>query len=144
MCARNIPTTLVLNFFAVPASPRAGQLAKPLPPGSLDNVEVVLGSAGDSCTSTCQKRGSRSCSAAHLPLLNTCDALREHVDCEAGCEADPQGPPGLLPAYVVGSAAKTSRPAMCLTAEGDAEGRERGVTDCGVQDPVSRRLCACV
>lgn len=118
------------------------QLAKPLPSGSLDNVEVVLGSAGDSCATACQKSGGKSCSAPHLALLNTCDALRERVDCEAGCEAG-QGQIGLLPAYIVSSAAKTARPAMCLTGVEAANRPNKGM-ECGLQDPVYRRLCACV
>ena len=60
------------------------QLSPPLPPGTLEGVNVVLAAAGSSCSSMCEQQGM-SCSQQHLHFLNSCDRLRESNNCEAGC-----------------------------------------------------------
>jgi hypothetical protein len=67
-------------------------MSPPLPPGALAGVKVVLGAAGASCDAACEAAGSNAaaagalaCSGAHLHLLNSCDQLREVLNCEAGC-----------------------------------------------------------
>jgi hypothetical protein len=59
-------------------------MSPPLPAGALDGVLVVMSAAGASCDTVCGEQGAR-CSAAHLPTLNSCDRLREVLNCEAGC-----------------------------------------------------------
>ena len=115
------------------------QLSEPLPTGALEKVQVLMSEQGESCDAACTKAGGgRRCSAQHLALLNSCDSLREHVGCEAGCEpGDATKGAEELPAYVDGNAPKAQMPAMCYTApEGSAPG-------CGGKDAQSRRLCAC-
>lgn len=116
------------------------QLTAPLPEGALDNVLISMSAEGSSCDATCSKVGKK-CSLQHLALLNNCDRLREHVGCEAGCEASPNQNAVIavqsMPSYVDENAPKPQRPAMCFTAPRDVQ------LSCSGQAPQAKRLCAC-
>lgn len=125
-------------------------LSEPLPEGALENVKVVVSSAGQSCSEACEAPlggGGKKCSGSHMALLNSCDRLRENVGCEAGCEAaggggiSPQpGSPSAysaMPSYVIPASPKDQRPAMCFTVTG-------ANAKCSGKDANSKRLCACI
>ena len=114
------------------------QISDPIPTGVLDQVSVIMSGQGEACDKACTGIGKR-CSAQHLAHLNTCDSLREHVGCEAGCEPGSSGIATLaaMPLYVNGNAPKPQRPAMCFTAPMGA------TLECGEKDAQSRRICAC-
>ena len=100
----------------------------PLPQG----VTVVAGIQAASCDDACAGQKLR-CSAAALPLVNTCDLLGKHFGCKRGCFSN-AGPD--QPAHVVlQSDALFDK---CLT-NGDAQ-----VFSCGGKHASTRRLCPCV
>jgi hypothetical protein len=109
-------------------------MSDPLPPGALNGVEVVSSDTNASCEATCEAKGKR-CSAKHLAYLNSCDRLREHYGCEAGCELVE----GLGPGYVSSGAPKTSRPAICF-AQPPASSR----LSCSAAEAQHHMLCPCV
>ncbi len=118
------------------------QLSDPVAAGALEGVRVIMSEQGESCDHACSSNAKKQkCSTEALQVLNTCDSLREHVGCEAGCEAasskEGGGDGRHLPAYVDGNAPKAQRPAMCFTAAPGA------VLGCSEKDAQSRRLCAC-
>lgn len=110
-------------------------VSDPLPPGVLDGATVVMSDANESCDAACAKQ-QLSCSAPHLKWANSCDRLREHNDCEAGCDTLRVG--GAMPAYVEGGAPKQLRPAMCFVAAAEAQ------LGCSAKETNYRRLCTCV
>lgn len=119
-------------------------LSPPLPPDALAGVLVVMGAPGVSCDATCE-RSSRSCSPRHLPLLDSCDGLRESVACEAGCLQEPRSP--VMPFYADGDAPKADRPALCVaSASGGGAAKEggSGSYSCQASQQHMRRLCPCV
>lgn len=112
-------------------------LSEPLAPDALKGVEVVMSKKDESCDAACSTK-RKKCSASHLPILNSCDRLREQVGCEAGCEAGKlEG--DSAPGYMHPTAPKASRPAMCFTAPSPAT---TAIT-CGAKDTNVHRLCAC-
>ncbi|GAX77561.1 hypothetical protein CEUSTIGMA_g5005.t1 [Chlamydomonas eustigma] len=111
-------------------------LSGPLPANALSGVTTLLSKVGEACDMACMRIGKK-CSGSHLSFLNTCDRLREHVGCEAGCEEGGKQGSGVMPSYVHGNAPKTQLPAMCFTAPQDAP------PGCGGKDAQSQRLCAC-
>jgi hypothetical protein len=141
-------------------------LADPVPPGALSGTVVVVGSAGQSCADACAAGGHGPCSGRHMPWLDSCDALRERLGCEAGCEASgspgsggqADGAPGPVagPVYIEASAPKSSRPAMCFAAvvrgsygsqgAGGGDGGGAGADVLGLCSSSAQhvvRLCAC-
>ncbi|GLC67412.1 hypothetical protein PLESTF_000553300 [Pleodorina starrii] len=110
------------------------QLSDPLPPGALDGVEVAVGAKNEACDTVCAQRMKR-CSADHLRWLNSCDRLREHFGCEAGCEEVA----GLGPSYVDGNAPKAERPAMCF-----AQPLGSASLSCSTHEDNHVMLCPCV
>eukprot|EP00879_Flechtneria_rotunda_P017049 GHRR01017856.1.p1 GENE.GHRR01017856.1~~GHRR01017856.1.p1 ORF type:complete len:301 (+),score=83.81 GHRR01017856.1:437-1339(+) len=113
-------------------------LSPPLPAGSLDGVTVVLSAAGASCSTMCEQKGL-VCSQKHLHLLNSCDRLREVLNCEAGCESEQHT--ATLPAAVDPEAPKASRPALCLVGKQDTSA---SAFTCDATENHMRRLCSCV
>mmetsp|Transcript_2165 Transcript_2165/g.3522 ORF Transcript_2165/g.3522 Transcript_2165/m.3522 type:complete len:288 (+) Transcript_2165:87-950(+) len=119
-------------------------VADPLPSGALAGVKVALANPNETCETAC-KRVGKTCSPSHFPLINSCDKLREHVACEAGCE------PGRLsggsaPAYIQTTAPKPQRPAMCFTFESAkpaAPGSSTSGMSCTGSDANAQRLCPC-
>eukprot|EP00878_Enallax_costatus_P017950 GHUV01018875.1.p1 GENE.GHUV01018875.1~~GHUV01018875.1.p1 ORF type:complete len:299 (+),score=72.19 GHUV01018875.1:565-1461(+) len=112
-------------------------LSPPLPPGSLDGVTVVLSASGASCSTMCQQQGL-TCSQKHLHFLNSCDRLREVINCEAGCEVETFT--SSMPAAVDPEAPKASRPALCLVGKNPPEAQ----FSCEATANYMRRLCSCV
>ncbi|KAG2494979.1 hypothetical protein HYH03_006912 [Edaphochlamys debaryana] len=111
-------------------------LSDPLPPGALADVEVVTSERNGTCDEACTKLQGKpkKCSIVHLNVLNSCDRLREHHGCEAGCEEAS----GLGPSYVDPEAPKPARPAMCFVQpQGDP------LVQCGSRTPHHMMLCAC-
>lgn len=113
------------------------QLSPPLPPGSLDGVTVVLSASGASCSTMCQQQGL-VCSQKHLHFLNSCDRLREVINCEAGCETESFT--STMPAAVDPEAPKANRPALCLVGKNPPEAQ----FSCDATANYMRRLCSCV
>lgn len=129
------------------------QLSNPLPADALHGVELVVGGRNATCSQACAGHGQQQqegagaagagqqqqqqglrCSQEHLRWLNSCDRLREHFGCEAGCEEAT----GVGPAYVHGGAPKAARPAMCF-----AQPPARAVLSCEQADPHTHMLCPC-
>lgn len=113
------------------------QLSDPLPAGALDGVTVTMSEAGESCDTAC-KRISLTCSVQHFNVINSCDRLREHVACEAGCEAGAL-PGGSSPVYMEPTTPKAGRPAMCFVSPLNAP----SPINCGSKDTHAQRLCPC-
>ena len=111
-----------------PVTPAAP--APPLPVG----VQPVIGETGQPCTAACAASGMQ-CAPDGFPALNHCNVVREHFNCEAGCEADNDPD---MPSYVVDSAPKIQRPTMCLVHDGSGE-----ATTCEGSHLNSQRLCPC-
>lgn len=95
---------------------------------------MIAGQRGKDCAATCQASGL-TCKAALLPLVNHCDALRSHFQCEAGC-AEGKGHAD-APSYVVYGTVKTLFPALCTYAP------YTEVLSCTASAAHSRRLCTC-
>ncbi len=112
------------------------QLSPPLPPAALEGITVVLGPAGLSCDAVCAQQ-SGACSQRHLATLNSCDRLREHSNCEAGCVEEAHT--AAMPAYITSRAPKPQRPALCLVSWGPTA----GLLSCGASEQHAQRLCAC-
>lgn len=100
------------------------------------NIRVLTSKEKQSCKERCGEE-SLECSAAHFPALNDCNRLREDFACEAGCEA---GTGLALPAYIVPKAAKSERPAMCLTWSSDLS---KEAMTCDSADSNRQRACPC-
>jgi hypothetical protein len=113
------------------------QLDPPLPQGALDGIKVLLSVRGTSCEDACAKE-RLTCSPQHFQYLNTCDRLREVINCEAGCVKEELSP--LMPFYVDSEAPKGSRPALCVVGQDpkQAEG-----FSCSKEERHTRRLCPC-
>eukprot|EP00877_Chromochloris_zofingiensis_P007620 jgi/Chrzof1/3110/Cz12g12110.t1 len=115
------------------------QTSDPIPDGALNGTTVVLGVAGTSCEVSCSKDGM-TCSQQHMQYINSCDMLRQHTHCEAGCVMEKHA--DTTPSYMDPDAAKASRPAICLV----SNGKELQATaySCSASETHVRRLCACV
>ena len=100
------------------------------------NVKFLVSREKQSCQERCGE-DNLECLEAHFPSLNDCNRLRDRFACEAGCEA---GAGLALPAYIVPKAAKSERPAMCLTFS-PALSKE-GMT-CDSLDNNRQRACPC-
>lgn len=120
-------------------------LSAALPPGALSGVVVIMSDSQQSCDQACSARSrSSTCSAKHLPLLNSCDRLRELVPCEAGCEASTPKTGGAVagggaPGYMDTGAAKGNRPAMCFV----APDKSVASLSCGSKEVSMKRICPC-
>mmetsp|Transcript_57625 Transcript_57625/g.117299 ORF Transcript_57625/g.117299 Transcript_57625/m.117299 type:complete len:277 (-) Transcript_57625:9-839(-) len=112
-------------------------VSDPLPQGALNGVTLTVSKQGESCDTACRAI-RRSCSESHLNNANSCDRLREHVGCEAGCEPLTDSNAVWAPAYVVSNAPKQNRPAMCFLS------RPGAALGCGAKDKLAQRLCTCV
>uniref|UniRef100_A0A7S0VP30 SREBP regulating gene protein n=1 Tax=Polytomella parva TaxID=51329 RepID=A0A7S0VP30_9CHLO len=77
------------------------------------------------------------CSEKHMKLMSSCDLLREHFACEAGCTITPSSE-GTMSGYVVSSAGKEKRPAFCFKA------RNPESQTCSQSENRIRRVCPCV
>jgi len=139
----------------------------PEPPVLAKGVVVVAAEAGRTCSAACEAAPGGPLACAHGPAaaaaLSDCNALRAHFPCEAGCLAADDGATP-APAYVLPSAAKALRPAVCLTLatdevdedddEDDGEGEANGdpkpakgpppPAGCEAAVADMRRLCACL
>ena len=94
----------------------------------------MIGETGQTCTAACAASGMQ-CAPDGFPALNHCNVVREHFNCEAGCEADNDPD---MPSYVVDNAPKIQRPTMCLVHDGSGE-----ATTCEGSHLNSQRLCPC-
>lgn len=95
-------------------------------------VGVAAAQAGLSCNQVCGAIG-KSCKAEWLPLINSCDALREAFSCSSCIESYGQE----QPSYVVGSAEEKYRPRSCFY------NARPEVSTCDAQHKATKRLCAC-
>ncbi|KAI8463556.1 MAG: hypothetical protein J3K34DRAFT_526900 [Monoraphidium minutum] len=132
-------------------------LSPPLQPHALDGVSVVFGAAGNSCDVACAAHAAGApprpggapaqyhCSERHLPLLDTCDRLREHCGCEAGCVVEDVVQ--TMPYYADPDAPKEARPALCITGTfGGAALKDAAAANysCATGEAQVRRLCPCL
>lgn len=116
----------------------AGKPTVPSPPvpDVPENIRVLASKDKQSCTERCEE-DSLDCSESHFPALNDCNRMRESFACEAGCEA---GAGLALPAYIISKAAKSERPAMCLTWSADLS---QEAMKCDLSDTNRQRACPC-
>eukprot|EP01023_Acetabularia_acetabulum_P013176 TRINITY_DN16302_c0_g1_i1.p2 TRINITY_DN16302_c0_g1~~TRINITY_DN16302_c0_g1_i1.p2 ORF type:complete len:181 (-),score=24.43 TRINITY_DN16302_c0_g1_i1:124-666(-) len=143
LCRPNSNTTVHENAYLSDSHFCFSASGKPFSPGPQrptlpDEITVVSGEAGQSCTQACQTKNQR-CSEEHLKLLNNCNWLRDHFGCEAGCETDSDMQGFERPAYVSQSAIKKDNPSMCLLSEATGE---FGFS-CEAKRQNTLRLCAC-
>ncbi|CAD7705056.1 unnamed protein product [Ostreobium quekettii] len=119
--------------FSEDARPQAPE--PPTPPVP-ENVQVVIGSPGEDCVSTCGDQGLR-CILEVFPALNSCRVMRDNFPCEAACTDDPEIP---QPAYIVPEASKAESPAACFIRAQDSQ-FDGG--SCDWSKSHARRLCPC-
>lgn len=116
----------------------AGKPTTPSPPvpDIPSNLRVLVSKERQSCRERCGE-DSLECLEAHFPALNDCNRLRDRFACEAGCEA---GQGAGLPAYIIPKAAKSERPAMCLTWSSEIS---KEAMTCDSLDGNRQRACPC-
>lgn len=120
--------------------------ARVVPPGEFDHRLLVEGrrrrlgivghagkEAGTSCHTVCADKGLR-CSPELLPLVNTCEALREAF----GCRQCVSSVGREQPAFVVPDAEEQFGPGKCLVS------LKPDQSSCEASHKATRRLCACV
>lgn len=111
--------------------------AEPPTPELPAGVSVVLADKGETCAAACG-RSNLDCAPAALPAVNSCNVLRRHVPCEAGCAPHPSL--GGLPGYVVAAADKPEQPTFCWT-QPEGSGADHGCE--AAAGPNIQRLCPC-
>ena len=116
----------------------AGKPTVPSPPvpDIPSNVKFLVSREKQSCQERCSE-DNLECLEAHFPSLNDCNRLRDRFACEAGCEP---GSGLAMPAYIIPKAAKSERPAMCLTHSPELS--KEGMT-CDSLDSNRQRACPC-
>lgn len=100
-----------------------------------DGVSVHAGAKGADCDVTCTDAGL-NCAADAMQATSSCDLLRDHFECEAGCAEGKDS--SEVPAYVVYGTPKPLYPTMCFTASPEVE-----LGSCSAAQPHLQRLCAC-
>mmetsp|Transcript_19991 Transcript_19991/g.50283 ORF Transcript_19991/g.50283 Transcript_19991/m.50283 type:complete len:235 (-) Transcript_19991:82-786(-) len=116
---------------------RPRPLLEPQQPVSTAITILAADQPNLSCHQVCSRAG-KSCSTEHFPEVNRCDRLRDHFQCEAGCEKNMVGNRGAdHPAYVVYKASKETLPTMCLV-------NSFSNYDCSASHAKTRRICPCV
>ena len=103
-----------------------------------EGVEAVMGQLGESCTAVCSSVES-TCVALQLAALNSCNILRTHVPCEAGCALHSGF--DAAPAYVSSQADKGEQPTFCWISRVTAAVDQQAACDAAA--PTLQRLCAC-
>lgn len=98
------------------------------------NVQVVTSAKGQHCNEACANSGL-VCAAGAFANINTCDHLREHFECEAGCAIGEEQL--AAPAYVSFYVTKGQFPSMCFTAAEDTK------PSCDKAAGALLRLCPC-
>ena len=124
---------LILDFCLPAGKPTVP--SPPVPDIPL-NVKFLVSREKQSCQERCSE-DNLECLEAHFSSLNDCNRLRDRFACEAGCEA---GTGLALPAYIIPKAAKSERPAMCLTYSPELS--KEGMT-CDSGDSNRQRACPC-
>lgn len=105
------------------------------PPTAIpDGITIAISEAGKDCDAACTMR-DLACAESTFAALNTCDIIRTHFECEAGCETN--GGQAEAPAYVSFGVSKSLFPTMCFLAE-DPE-----TVRCAAAAGTVRRLCPC-
>lgn len=99
-----------------------------------EGVHVLAGKKGQDCSAACKALGL-ACSPTAMLTINHCDALRERLPCEAGCQEDAARQDA--PSYVVYGTAKPLSPTLCFV-RGNAD-----AVSCGAAATHVQRLCAC-
>lgn len=105
------------------------------PPHIPEGVTVHAGAKGADCDVTCTEAGLH-CAPEAVQAISSCDLLRDHFECEAGCAEGKDSQD--VPAYVVYGTPKPLYPTMCFTASPGLE-----VGSCSASQPHLQRLCAC-
>lgn len=140
-CRTSARSTVHENAYLAPDIHCFSDLGKPLTeetpvPELPAGVIAMLADKGETCAAACA-RSSLGCAVAALPAVNSCNVLRQHVPCEAGCGPHPSL--GGLPGYVVSAADKPEQPTFCWT---QPEGSESD-HGCEAASPNIQRLCTC-
>lgn len=103
-----------------------------------EGVFLEVSARGKDCNAACARADPPgACVEGPLATLESCDVLRKHFDCEAGCEAAGSGR-AEAPSYIAYGTPKAQFPTMCF-----ALGRGARLRCDGAAGP-ARRLCACV
>jgi hypothetical protein len=89
---------------------------------------------GKDCNTACVSRGL-ACAESSFAAINTCDVMRAHFECEAGCAAN--AGQAEAPAYVSFGVSKKLFPTMCFLAENPNS------VQCAAAESTVRRLCPC-
>lgn len=97
-------------------------------------LAAVAAEKGEDCRHTCAAAG-RTCAADGFASINTCDHLRAHFECEAGCGT--AAAQDSAPAYVAFAVPKGQFPSMCFTAAANAK------PTCDTSSASLLRLCPC-
>lgn len=103
-------------------------------------VEAIIGGPSESCTAVCAK-SQRACSGAHFAALNSCNKLRQHFPCEAGCglKYDSDSNPG----YTISTADKGEQPTFCWVSPPSITVKASKASTCESSTPSFQRLCPC-
>jgi len=105
---------------------------RPGTPSLPDGASFLPADPGVSCADACAAAGL-DCGDGDAAA--DCNALRAAFPCEAGCAEDGGH---ITPSYVLPSAGKEARPALCVV---PPPGRRAAA--CGAKADAVRRLCAC-
>jgi hypothetical protein len=104
---------------------------QPIPEG----ISVHVGAKGADCDVTCAN-ANLHCAPNVVQAISSCDLLREHFECEAGCAEAKDSKE--VPAYVVYGTPKPLYPTMCFIASPEVQ-----MVSCNAAKEHLQRLCAC-
>mmetsp|Transcript_3508 Transcript_3508/g.10158 ORF Transcript_3508/g.10158 Transcript_3508/m.10158 type:complete len:293 (-) Transcript_3508:922-1800(-) len=145
-CRTHKFSTVHENAYLAPDIHCYSDLGKPLTdespvPPLAEGVALVPGADGDSCDQACQAIDpGLICVATAMPSTNSCNVLREHFGCEAGCGEHPML--AGLPGYTVSGADKAQQPTFCWT-QPKGQVNATALHGCDTSNPDIQRLCPC-
>ena len=108
----------------------------PLPSG----VTVLAGDPGDDCVAVCGEVHG-VCVPEAFSSLQSCNALRSHFICEAGC-GERKDDDIDEPYYIIEETHKRNLPAFCVVQKPKPGGS--GEYDCAWRDEDKQRICPCL
>jgi len=104
--------------------------------GGNDTKMLALSHPSISCKEACAGlQPKHACSEDLMDSFNSCEVLKSHFPCEAGCKAENRAD---TPSYMSPTVEAKYHPGACLTNE-----KSSGL-DCNGRHPASRRLCLCL
>jgi len=104
--------------------------------GGNDTKLLPVSHPSISCTEACaEMQPKHTCSEELMHSLNSCEVLKAHFPCEAGCRDENRAD---TPSYVLPLGEEKYHPGACLTNERPSD------LDCNGRHPATRRLCLCL